>query len=787
MSFRIDEALVAEQNRQARDWLEEDYAHLGRQLKRRGVEIERLTERATAFRVAVPSWGVGTGGTRFARFAGPGEPRNVFEKLDDCEAIQQLVRVTPGISLHIPWDEPESPAELKAYAAARGLYFDSMNSNTFQDQPGQTLSYKFGSLTHADPAVRRQAVEHNLHCIELGVKLGARSHTVWIGDGGNFPGQIHFRRALDRYLESLRAIYAALPDGLPDVHRAQALRAGLLLDRAQRLGHELPLHARARASARSRSWTSATTRPNVNIEMIVARLIQFGKLAGFHFNDSKYGDDDLDAGSIKPFQLFLIFNELVDAELEKAPGFDPAYMLDQSHNVTDPIESLMTSAVEVVRAYVQAHLVDRDGARRRRRSGTTRSWRCALKQAFTTDVAPILAMARQRAGGAIDPVAAYRASGYRRKKAEERPAVGSPGRRHRLSAPSRHLAFDLGAGSGRAVLGRVGEDGLELDGAPPLPLPAGGRRRAACAGPSRRSSAGVEAGLARAREAAARGRSRASASTRGASTTASSTRRAACSRTRSPIATTARTARSSACCARCRARRSSRAPGIQFLQFNTLFQLDAHARDGLPAGARRLLMIPDLVPPRALRLDARRVHERLDHAARSTCARGAWADDLFARPRAAARADARARRARRRRSASCGRQLQQELGLGPLRVVAPRDPRHRRAPWPGTPLEPGWAYISSGTWSLVGVERTAPLVSEAVARANFTNEGGAFGTIRFLKNVMGLWILESCRREWEAGAARTTSTRCSRAAAAHRAPAAASSSPTTRASSTRRA
>ena len=166
-----------------------------------------------AFRVAVPSWGVGTGGTRFARFAGPGEPRNVFEKLDDCDVINQMVRVTPGISLHIPWDEPESPAELQAYAAARGLFFDSMNSNTFQDQPGQKLSYKFGSLTHADPAVRAQAVEHNVHCIELGKTLGARSHTVWIGDGGNFPGQVHFRRALERYLESLRAIYAALPDG----------------------------------------------------------------------------------------------------------------------------------------------------------------------------------------------------------------------------------------------------------------------------------------------------------------------------------------------------------------------------------------------------------------------------------------------------------------------------------------------------------------------------------------------------------------------------------------------
>jgi L-rhamnose isomerase/sugar isomerase len=421
MSFRIDEQFVAEENRKAASWLEEDYAHLGKQLKRRGVEVERLTERAAAFRVAVPSWGLGTGGTRFARFAGPGEPRNVFEKLDDCEAILRLVRVTSGISLHIPWDEPESPAELKAYAAARGLFFDSMNSNTFQDQPGQKLSYKFGSLAHADPAVRRQAVEHNLHCLELGAKLGARSQTVWIGDGSNFPGQVHFRRALERYLESLRAIYAALPDGFRMFieHKLYepAFYSTVLNDWGTSYYCARELGARALSLV-----DLGHHAPNVNIEMIVARLVQFGKLAGFHFNDSKYGDDDLDSGSIKPFQLFLIFNELVDAELEKTQGFDPAYMLDQSHNVTDPVESLMTSAGEVVRAYVQAHLVDREALRDAQEQNDAIRALALLKQAFTTDVAPILAMARQRAGGAVDPIAAYRTSGYRRKKAEERPA-----------------------------------------------------------------------------------------------------------------------------------------------------------------------------------------------------------------------------------------------------------------------------------------------------------------------------------------------------------------------------
>jgi L-rhamnose isomerase/sugar isomerase len=422
MAFRLGDDLIAGHNEKAGRWLDEDYSHLGRQLARRGVEIERLTERAMAFRVAVPSWGVGTGGTRFARFAGPGEPRDVYEKLDDCEAILKLVRVTPGISLHIPWDEPDNAAELLSYAKARGLFFDSMNSNTFQDQPGQRLSYKFGSLTHTDPAVRRQAVEHNVHCVELGVKLGARSHTVWIGDGGNFPGQVHFRRALERYLESLRAIYAALPEGFrmfiehklyePAFYSTVLNDWGVSYHCTRELGDkafslvDLGHHA-----------------PNVNIEMIVARLIQFGKLAGFHFNDSKYGDDDLDAGSIKPFQLFLVFHELVQAELEKVPGFDPAYMLDQSHNVTDPIESLMTSAIELVRAYVQAHLVDRAALEEAQDKNDALLALQTLKQAFTTDVAPILATARKRAGGAIDPLGTYRASGYRQRKAEERPAA----------------------------------------------------------------------------------------------------------------------------------------------------------------------------------------------------------------------------------------------------------------------------------------------------------------------------------------------------------------------------
>jgi L-rhamnose isomerase/sugar isomerase len=420
MHFRLSEDRVADDNRPRLPALEEDYQHLGMQLARRGIDIETLTQRATAFHVSVPSWALATGGTRFGRFAGDGEPRTVFEKLEDAEVIQTLVRVTAGVSLHVPWDRPDCPAELKAFAAARGLHVDSTNSNTFQDQPGQTHSYKFGSLSHTKAAVRRQAIDHNIECLALGAELGARAHTVWIGDGGNFPGQVHTRRALDRYLSSLTEIYGALPGSCrlflehklyePAFYSTVLSDWGTSYVCAQALGDrafslvDLGHHA-----------------PSTNVEQIVARLIQLGKLGGFHFNDSQYGDDDLDAGSIKPFQLFLIFNELVDAETDAAvQGFDPAYMLDQSHTVTDPIESLMTGATELVRAYVQAHLVDREALAQHQETNDPMQALQALKQAFRCDVSPILAMARHRAGGAVDPLGTFRASGYRELKKSER-------------------------------------------------------------------------------------------------------------------------------------------------------------------------------------------------------------------------------------------------------------------------------------------------------------------------------------------------------------------------------
>lgn len=417
--------VVAKDNARRDKALRADYAALGEQLARRDIDIDAIRSKVEGFGVAIPSWGVGTGGTRFARFPGQGEPRDVFDKIEDCAVIQQLARATPTVSLHIPWDKAD-PNRLKQSASRFGLTFDAMNSNTFSDADGQARSYKFGSLSHADAATRRQAVEHNLECIDIGKTIGSKALTVWIGDGSNFPGQVNFAKAFERYLDSMQQIYAALPDDWRLFTEHKMYEPAFYSTVVQDWGTNYII-ARELGDKAFCLVDLGHHAPNVNIEMIVSRLIQFGKLGGFHFNDSKYGDDDLDAGSIDPYRLFLVFNELVEAEQAGTAGFDPAHMLDQSHNVTDPIESLMLSAIEVQRAYTQALLVDRTAVAGYQDSNDALMATQTLKRAYRTDVEAILGLARLNKGGAIDPISAYRASAYRQKVSEERPAVAGGG------------------------------------------------------------------------------------------------------------------------------------------------------------------------------------------------------------------------------------------------------------------------------------------------------------------------------------------------------------------------
>ena len=423
LDLPLSDDQIAAHNADRIEALQDDYDSLARRLDRSGIDIETVRAKVADFSVAVPSWGSGRGGTRFAKFPLAGEPTNVHEKLQDCAVVHQLSTVTPRVSPHFPWDKVADYTALREEAHSLGLGFDAVNSNTFQDQPGQTHSYNTGSLASTQAATRAQAVEHNIECIEIGRRLGSNALTVWVGDGTNFPGQQDLGASLDRYLDAAAQVYAALPadwrmllehkmyepafystvisDWGSSILAAQTLgpKAQCLVD----LGH----HA-----------------PNVNIEQIVARLHRFGKLGGFHFNDSKYGDDDLDSGSINPHQLFLVFNELVEAEANPRDGFNPAYMIDQSHNVTDPIESMLSSAEAIVASYAKALIVDRDALHAAQQSNDVMMAFQALRRAYKSDVSPILAMARLENGGAIDVLDAYRDSGWRDRKAQERKAVG---------------------------------------------------------------------------------------------------------------------------------------------------------------------------------------------------------------------------------------------------------------------------------------------------------------------------------------------------------------------------
>src|SRR6478609_143773 len=371
--------------------------------------VEDILQKLIEFQIAIPSWALGTGGTRFGRFPGGGEPRSLEEKIEDIGLLHALNRSSGAISLHIPWDIPENAANIKALAAQNGLSFDAMNSNTFQDQPDQKLSYKFGSMQHVDKAVRKQAIEHNIEVIKYGVELGSESLSVWLSDGSCFPGQLNFRKAFQNTLESLQEVYAALPDHWKMFVEYKAYEPNFYSTTVGDWGQSL-LYTNKLGPKAYTLVDLGHHLPNANIEQIVALLLMEGKLGGFHFNDSKYGDDDLTVGSIKPYQLFLIFNELVEGMDAKGMNHatDLGWMIDASHNVKDPLEDLLQSVDAIMLAYTHALLVDRSKLNAAQDSNDVVAAQQVLQDTFRTDVRAIAAEARLRSGGASDPLQFYR-------------------------------------------------------------------------------------------------------------------------------------------------------------------------------------------------------------------------------------------------------------------------------------------------------------------------------------------------------------------------------------------
>jgi L-rhamnose isomerase / sugar isomerase len=382
---------------------------------------EEIINKLARFQVAIPSWALGSGGTRFGRFSIGGEPRKLEEKIEDIGLLNQLNRSSGAISLHIPWDIPSNYSDIKVLAAQHGLKFDAMNSNTFQDQKDQKYSYKFGSFQHADKNVRRQAVEHNIDVIKHGVELGSDSLTVWLADGSCFPGQLNFRKAFQNTLESLREVYEALPSNWKMFVEYKAFEPNFYSTTVGDWGQSL-LYTNKLGPKAYTLVDLGHHLPNANIEQIVSLLLMEGKLGGFHFNDSKYGDDDLTVGSIKPYQLFLIFNELVEGMDEK--GMDHAadlgWMIDASHNVKDPLEDLLQSVEAIMISYAQALLVDRKKLEAAQQSNDTVAAQEILQDAFRTDMRVIVAEARKRAGGALEPLTVFREQKVRQQLIKDR-------------------------------------------------------------------------------------------------------------------------------------------------------------------------------------------------------------------------------------------------------------------------------------------------------------------------------------------------------------------------------
>lgn len=421
MPLRIDtetidqaEAHLVDDHRHALD-------HSLERLVRGGRDPEIIIGAISAFSVAAPSWAVGTGSTRFGRFAGPGEPRDLHEKVDDVAALNALTGANRTISLHIPWDRPADPASLREYASALGLGFDAMNSNTFQDEHSTTrggeISYKFGSMCAASSTVRDAAVEHNLEVIAIGEQLGSKALTVWLGDGTNHPGQGNFRRQFDRVADCLRLVHAALPADWTLLTEHKPFEPAFYSSVNADWGSSLLLAEAAGPQARCLVDLGHHL-PGCNIEQVVSRLAMTGRLGGFHFNDSKYGDDDLTVGSINPYQLFLVLLELLLDGGGSLP--DLAYMIDESHNLKDPVEDLIQATDEIQINLARALLVDLDALSAAQEADDPAAAAEELQAAFRTDVRPLVAEARRRNGAALSPLSTYRRLGYRRSAANER-------------------------------------------------------------------------------------------------------------------------------------------------------------------------------------------------------------------------------------------------------------------------------------------------------------------------------------------------------------------------------
>jgi len=389
-----------------------EYEQLAERLSDMGRDVEAIGRALSSFEVETPSWGYGDSGTRFATFQQSGRPRDVFERLEDAAEVHRLTGTAPAVALHFPWDQVEDLGALRSHAASLGLRIGAVNPNLFQDP-----DYKLGSVTNPDDRVREKAVEHLLDCVRIATELGSTAQSLWFADGTNYAGQDDLIARRHRMLDCLARVYEAMPVGQemlieyklfePAFYATDLADWGSALLVCQKLGDRAKVLVDLGHHAQG-----------VNIEQIVAVLVDERRLGGFHFNNRKYADDDLIVGSVNPFELFLIFVELT------APGRAmPRLTIDQSHNIEAKVEAMTLSVVNLQEAYAKALLVDRDGLAAAQHAGDVLGAHALLLDAYGIDVRPLCAKVRGDLGGADDPVRALRDGGYTRRIIAERGAT----------------------------------------------------------------------------------------------------------------------------------------------------------------------------------------------------------------------------------------------------------------------------------------------------------------------------------------------------------------------------
>ncbi|MCM5661657.1 sugar isomerase [Galbibacter mesophilus] len=417
--MKISQDQLQNYNKEQLSLHQNQFENLSDNLSKHGVDTEKIINQLADFQVAIPSWALGAGGTRFGRFSYQGEPSSLEQKLEDIGVIHALTQTAGAISLHIPWDIPEDYNAIKELATSLDIKFDAVNSNTFQDQKNAKESYKFGSLSNTSKASRDQAIAHNIDVINIGDKLGSKSITVWLADGSSFPGQSNFQTALSHTQDSLKDIYKHLPEDWKMFIEYKPYEPYFYSTVIQDWGTSFMLANECGEKAYTLVDLGHHL-PNTNIEQIVSTLMLKGKLGGFHFNDSKYGDDDITVGSIKPYALFLIFNELVYGMQNNPQNPDLSWMIDASHNLKDPLEDLIQSLEAIQIAYAKALLVNQDDLKQAQQNHDVTLCQEILQNAYLTDVRPLVKEARLKRNGALNPLQQYRSIAVRKQLIKER-------------------------------------------------------------------------------------------------------------------------------------------------------------------------------------------------------------------------------------------------------------------------------------------------------------------------------------------------------------------------------